>query len=66
MTDTLREVRLPDDLCRRAEEQFRERFGNVEELLVYVLQELVRDDAVRMDEDEAQMIEKRLRDLGYM
>jgi hypothetical protein len=66
MTESTREIRLPADLCQAAEEQFGKRFASLEDLLTFVLRELVRDDAARMDESEAQMIEKRLRDLGYM
>jgi hypothetical protein len=66
MTESMRELRLPDDLCRAAEEQFGTRFASLEELLTFVLKELVRDDAARMDAREASIIEQRLRDLGYM
>lgn len=66
MAESMRELRLPAELCRKAEEQFGARFGSVEDLLTFVLKELLRDDAARMDESEARMIEQRLRDLGYM
>jgi hypothetical protein len=62
----LREVRLPADLCLWAEKQFSPRFASVEELLVFVLRELQRNDAARFDEAEERLIEDRLRDLGYI
>jgi hypothetical protein len=61
-----REVRLPADLCEAAEKKFGAKFANVEDLLVFVLQDLLRDDASRFDQAELQLVEQRLRDLGYM
>jgi hypothetical protein len=53
-------------LCRAAEEKFSHRFGTLEELLTATLNELLRDDALRMDEQEQQIIEARLKALGYV
>lgn len=66
MTESTVEIRLSASLCRAAEEKFGHRFSNIEELLTFVLQELLRDDASRIDESEARIIEERLRDLGYL
>ena len=66
MTEPMREIRLAEDLCGAAEKQFGSRFGSIEELLTFVLKELTRDDAARMDENEARIIQQRLRDLGYV
>jgi len=66
MAENLREVRLDSELCRAAEERFHARFASVEELLTFVLQELLRDDAAKMDRDEQRMIQDRLKDLGYI
>jgi hypothetical protein len=66
MSSELREVRLPVELCRDAERRFAARFASVEELLVFVLQELLRDQATPMDQAEQRVIEKRLKDLGYI
>jgi hypothetical protein len=66
MSEETREVRLDSELCRTAEERFRSRFASVEELLTFVLRELLRDDAAQMDRDEQRMIEERLKDLGYI
>jgi hypothetical protein len=55
-------VRLPADLCMRAEKKF----GNLEQLLEFVLRDLLNDEAAQRDEAEQRMIEQRLRDLGYL
>jgi hypothetical protein len=62
----IRKVGLPEQLCRAAEEKFSHRFGTLEELLTATLSELLRDDALRMDEQEQQIIEARLKALGYV
>jgi hypothetical protein len=61
-----RNVALPADLCTQAEERFRGQFGSVEQLLEFVLRDLLRDDARSADEAERRMIEQRLQDLGYL
>jgi len=66
MSSDVREVRLPAELCNDAERRFAARFGSLEELLVHLLQELLRDKATQMDEAERQVIEQRLKDLGYI
>ena len=62
----MRTVNLPEDLCVRAEKKFGEKFGNLEKLLEYVLQDLLRDDAAQADEGEQRIIEQRLKELGYL
>ncbi len=66
MSSELRDVCLPAELCNDAELRFAPRFGSVEELLVFVLQELLRDQAAQMDQAEQRVIEQRLKDLGYI
>ena len=66
MPNETREVRLPFDLCQIAEQQYQARFGTLEQFLTYVLQELTRDDATKADQAEQQIIEERLKDLGYI
>jgi len=66
MTVVMREVSLPADLCEVAQARFGKQFSTVEDLLVFVLKELVRDDSHKMDENEQRMIEERLRGLGYL
>ena len=62
----MRTVTLPAELCAQAEKRFGEKFSSLEQMLEYVLRDLVRDDAAQADESEQRMIEQRLRDLGYL
>lgn len=61
-----RTVQLPEDLCAAAETWIKGRFPNLESLLTSFLQEITQHDPARFDESEEQMIEQRLKDLGYM
>jgi hypothetical protein len=62
----MRTVQLPSDLCASAENKFVAVFGSVEELLVFVLLDLARDDAATADQAEQRLVEERLRELGYL
>ena len=66
MTTGMREVHLPEALCAAAEQKFGARFGSLEELLVFVLNDLLTDESLRMDEAEQEIINQRLRELGYL
>jgi hypothetical protein len=66
MTASLRQVSLPEDLCSAAEELYGKRFPSLEELIVFLLEEVTRQDSVRLDQEERRIIEKRLKDLGYI
>jgi hypothetical protein len=66
MTGSSRQVSLPEDLCSAAEELYRKRFPSLEELIVFLLEEVTRQDSVRLDQEEQRIIEKRLKDLGYI
>jgi hypothetical protein len=61
-----REVRLPLDLCTAAEQKFGKQFGTLEELLTFVLRELLRDEGAEFDQQEQRLVEQRLRELGYL
>ena len=61
-----REISLPEELCASAEQRFGARFASLEALLEFVLGELLRDDADKLDQAEQSVLEKRLRDLGYL
>ena len=61
-----RNIQLPEELCEAVERRFVKRFGSVEECLIAVLNELVRNDALKMNELEQHIIENRLRALGYV
>jgi hypothetical protein len=66
MMASLRVIRLPEELCARAEARYVTQFGSLEELVSTVLEELLRDDAAKLTRAEEEVIEERLRDLGYV
>jgi hypothetical protein len=63
---TMRTISLPEELCTKAEQKFQHRYENVEEFVIAVMTELLRDDATRMDMSEQKIIEERLKGLGYI
>ena len=65
-TEDTRQVGLPSDLCRTAEQRYGAQFGSLEKFLELVLQTLVKDEAAEMDQSEQRIIEQRLKDLGYI
>ncbi len=62
----IRQVKLPESLCAAAEQKFRPRFSSIEELLTFVLEDLLDDSAARLDEAEQKIVDERLRELGYI
>ena len=62
----MRTVHLPDDLCTAVEKKYQSHFNNLEELLVCILTNLSRQETTNADEDELELVEERLRDLGYL
>ena len=61
-----RTVRLPEDLCAQAERWLNGRFDNVEALIAFLLQEILTDDGSALDQREEEIVQQRLRDLGYI
>jgi len=61
-----RELRLSADLCAAAEQKFAASFRSVEELVTFLLEDLIRGDTIDMDRADQAVVEQRLRDLGYM
>jgi hypothetical protein len=61
-----RTVGLPEDLCAAAEKQLPGQFDSLEALLRFFLQEITRDESNKFDQAEEEIIQRRLRDLGYM
>jgi hypothetical protein len=61
-----REVRIPEDLCLAAEKKFASRFGSLDQLVTFLLRELVSGDTVEIDRAEQAAVEQRLKDLGYL
>ena len=66
MTTPYRTFNLPEDLCAEAETWMAGRFDNIESLLSFLLQEIVKDDGSKLDQAEEEIIEQRLKDLGYI
>ncbi len=62
----MRKVYLPEDLCQAAEEKFGARFSSVDELVCNLLTELLKDDGSEMNAREIEIVEQRLRGLGYV
>jgi hypothetical protein len=61
-----RSIQLSAELCVAAEQRYQHVFGNIEELLDAILAELIRDDAARLDQAEQELVQRRLRELGYL
>ena len=61
-----REIKLPEDLCVAAENKFGGRFGSLDELVAFLLRELVSGDTLELDQAEQAAVEQRLKDLGYL
>lgn len=64
--NSMRKISVPEELCQAAERRFGSSFPSVDELVANLLQELLRDDAIKMDTRELEIIEQRLRGLGYV
>jgi hypothetical protein len=64
--NSMRNISVPEELCRAAERRFGNSFASVDELVSNLLQELLREDAYKMDARELEIIEQRLRGLGYV
>jgi len=64
--DRTRTVNLPEELCRAAEQKFAHRFAVFDELVAELLRQLLRDSALKMDDNEQHIVEERLKDLGYI
>ena len=66
MNSPLREIRIKESLYQGVQRRFGAQFACVDDLVEFVLQELLRDDMTALDESEQQMIRARLKDLGYL
>lgn len=66
MSQELRIVRLPESLCALVEKRWHSRFDRIDDLLAFLLKELSRDEITAIDRAEEQLVEQRLRDLGYI
>jgi len=61
-----RTLQLPEDLCASVERWMAGRFPDLESLVTFVLNEIMKDDGSKLDEQEEQLVQQRLRDLGYI
>ena len=61
-----REIKLPADLHAAAEKKFAATFRTVDELVTFVVRELVQRDTTDLDQADQAVVERRLKDLGYM
>ncbi len=66
LTTQYRTIRLPEDLCAETEKWMAGRFDNLESLLTFLLREVASNDAAKLDQAEEEIVEQRLRDLGYI
>jgi hypothetical protein len=66
MINELRVIRLPEELCAAAEKKFAGRFASLDELVAFLLRELVSANTVELDQAEQAAVEQRLKDLGYL
>jgi hypothetical protein len=61
-----REIRLPAELCAAAERKFGSSFRSLDELVAFLLEELISKNTIDLDRADQAAVEERLRDLGYM
>lgn len=61
-----RTVQLPEDVCAQAEQWLNGRFDNIEALIDFLLREIMKDDGSSLDQREEEIVQQRLRDLGYI
>jgi len=61
-----REIRLSADLCAAAEQKFGGSFRSLDELVAFLLQELISKNTIDLDRADQAIVEDRLRDLGYI
>ena len=66
LADQYRSVRLPEELCQQADAWLKGRFENLDALLAFLLQEVIKDEGAKLDQQEEEMVQQRLRDLGYI
>jgi hypothetical protein len=66
VTEQWRSIRLQEDLCRSVEQRYSKEFSSVEELVTFLLQALMTNDPSRLDAQELEIVEQRLKDLGYL
>lgn len=66
MMAKFRSVQVPEDLCAQAELWLPGRFDNLEALISFLLREIMKNPGSNLDQQEEEIIQQRLRDLGYI
>jgi hypothetical protein len=66
LTAATREVLIPADLYSAAQKKLGGEFRSIDELVTFLLQDLIDRDTVALDQADQQAVEERLRDLGYI
>ena len=66
MTTPPRKISVPEDLYLELEARLGPHFGSVDDMICFIIRELLRSDTRALDEAEQQMIRTRLKDLGYL
>lgn len=64
--NSTRNIGVPEELCVAVEQRFAGSFSSVDELVTNLLRELLREDAGKMDARELEIVEQRLKGLGYV
>ncbi len=60
-------ITLPAELCAQLEARYLgDRFATLQELVEFILQDLVNDEASDPEAREQEIIERRLQELGYI
>jgi hypothetical protein len=66
LANQLRTVQLREELCVRAETWLKGRFDSLEGLLSFLLEEIIKEEGAKLDQREEEIVQQRLRDLGYI
>jgi len=66
LSNQYRTVQLPEELCRDAEAWLKGRFESLESLIGFLLQEVIKDEGSKLDMLEEEIVQQRLKDLGYI
>ena len=61
-----RSLQIPEELCAQAERWLRGRFNNLEDLVAFALEEIIKEESAKLDQQEEEMVQQRLKDLGYI
>jgi len=66
LSDQYRTIRLPEELCSEAETWLNGRFDSLEALIIFAVKEAIKDEGAELDQQEEELVQQRLRDLGYI